>query len=139
MKIDFFKFAYLWFRLQGMSMPKHQRKMVKWLFGIWRSDDNQRALLMAFRNSGKSTIVGLFCSWVLYQDNSARILVMSADYDLAKKMVRNVKKSLGEKSGFLLKKGIFETSPFINFRWLKAPGEVYGRSPVMKLCRILKP
>jgi len=23
-------------------------------------------------------------------------------------------------------------SPFINFRWLKAPGEVYGRSPVMK-------
>ena len=22
--------------------------------------------------------------------------------------------------------------PFINFRWLKAPGEVYGRSPVMK-------
>ncbi|MBV6633189.1 MAG: head-tail connector protein [Alphaproteobacteria bacterium] len=23
-------------------------------------------------------------------------------------------------------------SPFINFRWLKAPGEIYGRSPVMK-------
>ncbi len=23
-------------------------------------------------------------------------------------------------------------SPFINFRWLKAPGETYGRSPVMK-------
>jgi hypothetical protein len=28
--------------------------------------------------------------------------------------------------------GAFERSPFINFRWLKAPGEVYGRSPVMK-------
>lgn len=28
--------------------------------------------------------------------------------------------------------GRFAQSPFISFRWLKAPGEVYGRSPVMK-------
>lgn len=34
--------------------------------------------------------------------------------------------------GELLLEGRFEQSPFINFRWLKAPGEVYGRSPVMK-------
>ena len=32
----------------------------------------------------------------------------------------------------VLAKGQFRHSPFINFRWLKAPGEVYGRSPVMK-------
>jgi len=32
----------------------------------------------------------------------------------------------------LLDQGRFEQSPFINFRWLKSPGEVYGRSPVMK-------
>ena len=32
----------------------------------------------------------------------------------------------------LLKENTYETSPFIAFRWLKAPGEVYGRSPVMK-------
>ncbi|MGE5502959.1 MAG: portal protein, partial [Actinomycetota bacterium] len=32
----------------------------------------------------------------------------------------------------ILAQGRFEMSPFINFRWLKAPGEVYGRSPVMK-------
>ncbi|AWK87585.1 portal protein [Azospirillum thermophilum] len=31
-----------------------------------------------------------------------------------------------------LAEGRFAQSPFINFRWLKAPGEVYGRSPVMK-------
>ena len=31
-----------------------------------------------------------------------------------------------------LAEGHFIHSPFINFRWLKAPGEVYGRSPVMK-------
>ncbi|MBC8445411.1 MAG: head-tail connector protein [Rhodospirillaceae bacterium] len=32
----------------------------------------------------------------------------------------------------LLAEGHFRHSPFINFRWLKAPGEIYGRSPVMK-------
>lgn len=32
----------------------------------------------------------------------------------------------------VLSEGRFEKSPFINFRWLKAPGEIYGRSPVMK-------
>ena len=32
----------------------------------------------------------------------------------------------------LLAEGRFAESPFIAFRWLKAPGESYGRSPVMK-------
>ena len=31
-----------------------------------------------------------------------------------------------------LAEGRFQRSPFIAFRWLKAPGEPYGRSPVMK-------
>jgi hypothetical protein len=47
---------------------------------------------MAFRNSGKSTLVGLFCAWLLYRDADLRILVLAADMDLAKKMVRNVKR-----------------------------------------------
>ncbi|MBE6449226.1 MAG: phage tail protein [Alphaproteobacteria bacterium] len=38
----------------------------------------------------------------------------------------------GKKEHFILKQGCFETSPFITFRWIKASGEVYGRSPVMK-------
>lgn len=32
----------------------------------------------------------------------------------------------------LLKSGRFNSSPIISFRWLKSPGEIYGRSPVMK-------
>lgn len=32
----------------------------------------------------------------------------------------------------LLSAGQFEQSPMISFRWLKSPGEIYGRSPVMK-------
>ncbi|MCT4574812.1 MAG: portal protein [Alphaproteobacteria bacterium] len=31
-----------------------------------------------------------------------------------------------------LKETIMDYSPFINFRWVKSPGETYGRSPVMK-------
>ncbi len=38
----------------------------------------------------------------------------------------------GIEDNVILKEGTFATSPFINFRWLKAPGEIYGRSPVMK-------
>ena len=38
----------------------------------------------------------------------------------------------GYENAVVLRDGVFDTSPFINFRWLKAPGEVYGRSPVMK-------
>jgi hypothetical protein len=38
----------------------------------------------------------------------------------------------GEDDQSLLAQGRFSQSPFINFRWLKAPGEIYGRSPVMK-------
>ncbi|MBF0128649.1 MAG: head-tail connector protein [Alphaproteobacteria bacterium] len=36
------------------------------------------------------------------------------------------------KEAVVLAEGRFAASPFINFRWLKAPGEAYGRSPVMK-------
>lgn len=43
-----------------------------------------------------------------------------------------VKEGSGMEEGVIVKEGRFETSPFINFRWQKAPGEVYGRSPVMK-------
>ncbi len=32
----------------------------------------------------------------------------------------------------ILKTGIFSQSPIIGFRWMKSPGEIYGRSPVMK-------
>lgn len=39
---------------------------------------------------------------------------------------------LGTGERTLLAEGRFAASPFVTFRWLKAPGESYGRSPVMK-------
>jgi hypothetical protein len=38
----------------------------------------------------------------------------------------------GGADGSVLKTGRFDHSPVVNFRWIKTPGEVYGRSPVMK-------
>ena len=35
-------------------------------------------------------------------------------------------------SGDLIYRDRFDVSPYIAFRWMKAPGEIYGRSPVMK-------
>ena len=84
-KINFYEFIYVWFKLQNQSVPRHQRKIAKWLSSLWLNQDERQGLLMAFRNSGKSTVVGLFCAWVLYRENSARILVMAADYALAKR------------------------------------------------------
>jgi len=37
-----------------------------------------------------------------------------------------------ESQTILLKEGQFDLSPAISFRWMKSPGEIYGRSPVMK-------
>ncbi|MGB0719536.1 MAG: portal protein, partial [Bdellovibrionales bacterium] len=37
-----------------------------------------------------------------------------------------------ESNPVLLGEGQFDTAPVIAFRWLKSPGEIYGRSPVMK-------
>ncbi len=38
----------------------------------------------------------------------------------------------GVSEPLLLTQGSFVHSPFISFRWMKSPGEYYGRSPVMK-------
>ncbi|MGH1403633.1 MAG: portal protein [Alphaproteobacteria bacterium] len=40
--------------------------------------------------------------------------------------------SYGAQDHIILQSGQFNESPIINFRWIKSPGEVYGRSPVMK-------
>lgn len=35
MKIDFFEFMYVWFKLQGLKVPLHQKKIARWLSGLW--------------------------------------------------------------------------------------------------------
>jgi hypothetical protein len=89
--ISFPLFLTLWNRGQGLSTPNIHYQIAHWLEACWRGED-RHLLLMAFRSCGKSTIVGLFCAWLLFTDPNIRILVLAADLNLARKMVRNVKK-----------------------------------------------
>jgi len=89
--IGFRQFVWLWNRCQGQTTPALHLDMAEWLGRRWRAGD-RRLLLMVFRSAGKSTLVGIFCAWLLLRDPNLRILVLSAEHDLARKMVRNVKR-----------------------------------------------
>lgn len=88
---SFSAFLEIWNTLQGYETPLIHYKMATWLQESYESGEKQ-LLLMAFRASGKSTIVGLFSAWVLLQDQDLRILVLAAESSLANKMVRNIRK-----------------------------------------------
>ncbi|MEQ9556210.1 MAG: phage terminase large subunit [Rhodospirillales bacterium] len=89
--VNFAVFVVLWNNLQGLNTPDLHIRMAQWLQGE-RQAGHRELLLMAFRNSGKSTLVGLFCAWMLWRDPDLRIMVLAADLALARKMVRNVKR-----------------------------------------------
>jgi len=89
--VNFPEFVWIWNRRMGLGTPRHQIAMARWLARRWHGGERE-LLLMAFRSSGKSTIVGLFCAWVLSRHPDLRIMVIAADLALAKKMVRNVKR-----------------------------------------------
>ena len=89
--MQFTKFISSWNEMQNLKTPAHHEKMAAWLEDL-HSSDSRHGILLAFRNSGKSTIVGLFAAWMLSIDPNTRILVLAADHSLAKKMVRNVKR-----------------------------------------------
>lgn len=90
-KMEFKKFIDVWNEQTGYNTPKHHQKICEFLEQGYASK-MKRCLLLAFRNSGKSTVVGLFCAWLLAKNSNLRILVLAADFALAKKMVRNVKR-----------------------------------------------
>lgn len=84
-------FTVIWNQLQNQTTPALHIEMANWLEAA-RSTEKTQCLLMAFRSAGKSTLVGLYAAWLLYQNQNTRILVLAADHALAKKMVRNVKR-----------------------------------------------
>ena len=88
---DFRIFLKMWNQHMSLRTPDIHLRMAQWLENAWQGG-NTRLLLMAFRSAGKSTIVGLFCAWLLYRKPELRILILAADHTLASKMVRNVKR-----------------------------------------------
>lgn len=89
--MDFPEFVAAWNRSQNLTTPPLHAAICRWLAGRWAAGERE-LLLLAFRDSGKSTLVGLFCAWLLHENPDLRILVLAADFALARKMVRNVKR-----------------------------------------------
>ncbi|MGD9510174.1 MAG: phage terminase large subunit [Geminicoccaceae bacterium] len=91
--LSFSQFLVAWNTQEGRDTPDLHLRIAKWLDGRWAAGD-RRLLLMVFRDAGKSTLVGLFCAWLLGQDPNLRVLVLSAEAGLATKMTRNVRRVL---------------------------------------------
>jgi hypothetical protein len=79
-----------WNALLGLSTPAHHKKIMRFLV---RSHEKppRRALLTAFRHSGKSTVVGIFAAWLLKIKPESRILILSAEQTLASRMVGHIR------------------------------------------------
>ena len=88
--IHLIEFAWIWMYVIHLQLPKHHQAICRFLERV--SEKEKRGLLMAFRASGKSTLVGLFCTWLLLRDPNLRILIVAADHTLAKKMVQHIKR-----------------------------------------------
>ena len=75
----------------SLKTPAHHTQMADWLEKVV-STPPRRGLLLAFRGGGKSSLVGLFLAWLLRKNPDMRVLVISADERLAKKMVKNTRR-----------------------------------------------
>jgi len=79
-----------WNELIGLTTPAHHKDILKFLVDSYAAPPH-RALLTAFRHSGKSTVVGIFAAWLLSENPNTRILILSAETTLASRMVSHVK------------------------------------------------
>lgn len=88
---SFRAFLEQWNLIQELETPALHRQIAGWLDGC-RAEGRRRLLLMVFRNAGKSTLVGLYCAFLLTRWPDLRILVVSAEQGLAERMTRNVRR-----------------------------------------------
>lgn len=88
--IKFDMFFAIWASEQGWDIPKFHLRILRFLknYEEW---ENNTGILEIFRNGGKSTIVGIFIAWMLFNDSSLRFLVLSANLNTSKKVVADVK------------------------------------------------
>ncbi len=88
---NFAEFLWIWNRRLSQKTPALHLRMAHWLMRCLAGGQT-RLLLMAFRGAGKSTVVGLYCAWLLYRNPQIRILVLSAQGQLAMRMVAAVRR-----------------------------------------------
>lgn len=80
-----------WNAEHGRATPDLHLCIARWLDAC-RQRGDRKLLLMVFRDAGKSTLMGMFCAWLLGQNPDLRVLVLSAESGLATKMTRNVRR-----------------------------------------------
>lgn len=90
---DAFNFLDAWNNVIGLQTPNHHKTIMEFLVDIFNNEP-RRGLLTAFRHSGKSTVVGIFATCVLYHNPNTRILILSAESGLASRMVFHIKNIL---------------------------------------------
>lgn len=88
-----FNFLDEWNKILGFSTPNHHKQIMNFLVDVFNQEPH-RGLLKAFRHSGKSTVVGIFATCVLYHNPATRILILSAETNLASRMVAHIKNIL---------------------------------------------
>lgn len=88
-----FSFLDEWNKILGFTTPKHHKQIMNFLVDVFNQEPH-RGLLNAFRHSGKSTVVGIFAACVLYHNPATRILILSAETNLASRMVAHIKNIL---------------------------------------------
>ncbi|MCL2331237.1 MAG: phage terminase large subunit [Proteobacteria bacterium] len=79
-----------WNEIIGLNTPSHHKKILRFLVDILEIPP-RRGLLLAFRHSGKSSVVGIFAAWVLTMRPRTRILILSAETNLSSRMVSHIK------------------------------------------------
>ena len=87
---EYCSFLDAWNKMLGFTTPQHHRQIMNFLVSIL-DDDMHRGLLMAFRHSGKSTVVGIFAACTLFLRPQTRILILSAETGLATRMVTHIR------------------------------------------------
>ena len=87
------QFLDAWNSVLGLATPYHHYRMTDFLIDVL-NNDTHRGLLMAFRHSGKSTIVGIFATCVLFLHPETRILILSAQTHQATRMVMHIRNIL---------------------------------------------
>lgn len=88
--MDFPTFVALWNRVEGRTTPELHIMICRWLEAGWRGKD-RRMLLLAFRNSGKSSLLALFITWALTENPALRVLILAAEQSLAEKLAANAR------------------------------------------------
>lgn len=87
----FHQFFTVWAQAQApaWTVPEFHFDILDFLSN-YKNWENNTGLIQIFRGAGKSTIVGLFITWMLSQDPTLRFLVLSADKKTAQKIAADV-------------------------------------------------